>query len=563
MSCKRRGRGSGYAWPHRRTRNWQPVAICGIVVSLLLVLIAPTQPVGAALMRVPPAPLIAREYILIDGDGGFTFANGVVAGTGTASDPYIIDGWDVSKPSCGSWLEPMGIVVRNTRASFVIRHTSLRWDAGCSYDMALSNTSNGRVENGTFWDVSLHIYSSSNMQVWDSVFPHGGRIRVASSSDITVGRNVLKNTAGTWSRADPQIEVRDSTRVLVVDNVVHSRGPCEICLESTSFANLSGNRLDLDGIGITGDHPEHFASHTITPDNLVNGAPVLYVRDRRGFALSGGAYGQVILANVSSVILWGLSYGNTSRGLQVAYADNVLVFGNRANDRELPYVYSFMGPYATVMTFTHARGLQVVGNIVLSSELPLWIDQSENVTIRGNNLTAENGTAVVIQTSRNVTVTQNNFIDIWRTVWIQGSENVTVYRNNFIRFGTTPMVVDSTRVAFDHGYPDGGNYWDDFRGMDNCRGPTQLDCEESDGIGDVWYIINATLEDRFPLMHPATADTGVASGGTSEGLPAGVILLVSLPLAAALVVVLGFVLLRRRRRELARKRRKEEGPRLP
>ena len=538
---------------------WRVALIYGMSAVLLMILVAPSRPVGAAAPRLPPVALTSREYILIDGDAGFTAANGVVGGSGTSPDPYVIAGWDVSKPSCRSYLEPMGIEVRNTRAFFVIRQTYLHWDSGCAYDMTLLNVSNGRVENVTFGGLNLGVFSSRNTEAWDNSFPRGGGIDVRSSSNVTLGRNVLQSAAGAWSGSFSHVTIFNSTQVALVDNIVHSRGPCEICLEATSFARLSGNRLDVDGIGVSGSRPEHFASHTIDPDNLVNGAPVLYIRDRQGFRLLGGAYGQVILANVSSAVLLGLQYGNTSLSLQVAYADGVLVFGNRMDNRGIPSGYS----YATVMTFSHSRNLQVIANVLQSTDIPLWFEQSENITIRGNNLTALDITALVIESSRNVTVTLNRFVDAWRTVWIQGSQNVTLYRNNFFRYGTIPIVFGSTRLAFDHGYPDGGNYWDDFHGMDNCRGPTQLDCEESDGIGDVWYVINATLEDRYPLMHPATAETGPATGGTPEGQPVGLVLLVGLPLATAFVVIVRFMALRHQRLEVARHRRKQEGPRSP
>jgi len=57
--------------------------------------------------------------ILIDGDGGFTSANGVRSGTGIATDPYVISDWDIdaSTSTFGS-----GILMRHTTAHFVIRN---------------------------------------------------------------------------------------------------------------------------------------------------------------------------------------------------------------------------------------------------------------------------------------------------------------------------------------------------------------------------------------------------------------------------------------------------------
>ena len=52
-----------------------------------------------------------------------------------------------------------------------------------------------------------------------------------------------------------------------------------------------------------------------------------------------------------------------------------------------------------------------------------------------------------------------------------------------------------------NGYPSGGNYWDDYTGVDNFKGPNQI-LPGSDGIGDTPYAIPFGNEDRYPLMKP-------------------------------------------------------------
>lgn len=57
----------------------------------------------------------------------------------------------------------------------------------------------------------------------------------------------------------------------------------------------------------------------------------------------------------------------------------------------------------------------------------------------------------------------------------------------------------STNI-WDAGYPSGGNYWNDYVGVDEMRGPNQ-NIEGSDGIGDSAYTIRAPNNiDRYPLM---------------------------------------------------------------
>lgn len=60
--------------------------------------------------------MVTRNPILINGNAGFTPANGVTSGSGTESNPYVIEGWDINASSAN------GIEIRNTTAYFVIRN---------------------------------------------------------------------------------------------------------------------------------------------------------------------------------------------------------------------------------------------------------------------------------------------------------------------------------------------------------------------------------------------------------------------------------------------------------
>ncbi len=45
---------------------------------------------------------------------------------------------------------------------------------------------------------------------------------------------------------------------------------------------------------------------------------------------------------------------------------------------------------------------------------------------------------------------------------------------------------------WDDGYPSGGNYWSDYKGVD----------ANGDGIGDTPHVIDEYNKDRYPLMAP-------------------------------------------------------------
>jgi len=101
--------------------------------------------------------------------------------------------------------------------------------------------------------------------------------------------------------------------------------------------------------------------------------------------------------------------------------------------------------------------------------------------------------------------------------------NTIVYHNNFVyniadQADHAPGIV----LAWDNGYPSGGNYWSDFTGLDKCSGVNQNICGQPDGIGDTPYkgIVQISLpyhyrslsplSDNYPLIKPfgnATQDT--------------------------------------------------------
>jgi hypothetical protein len=73
-----------------------------------------------------------HEPIYIHGDDAFTWENGVVKGSGTADDPYIIEGWIIDTHS-----HDYGIYIDGTRANFVIRNCQIRYAQERGRDLSL------------------------------------------------------------------------------------------------------------------------------------------------------------------------------------------------------------------------------------------------------------------------------------------------------------------------------------------------------------------------------------------------------------------------------------------
>lgn len=107
---------------------------------------------------------------------------------------------------------------------------------------------------------------------------------------------------------------------------------------------------------------------------------------------------------------------------------------------------------------------------------------SDNNTIVGNSL-AQNSVGMSLFSSTNETIVHNNFESNNRQVsyWVYILPN-----------------------TWDNGYPSGGNYWSEYTGTDDSRGPGQ-NITGSDGIGDTYHPAIESYSfnlDMYPLMQP-------------------------------------------------------------
>src|SRR2546426_1640970 len=131
------------------------------------------SPKGMASTRVP------HSLILISGNSEFIAANGVTGGTGTASDPYMIQGWNITV----CWHCPYyGIEVANTTAYFRIFNVTVSSliTAQPATGILLKNATNGGIDNSVVQDQSIFccggaIFLSCREIIFKSDQSGGGR----------------------------------------------------------------------------------------------------------------------------------------------------------------------------------------------------------------------------------------------------------------------------------------------------------------------------------------------------------------------------------------------------
>ena len=152
-----------------------------------------------------------RAPISFTGNAGFTSQNGVTDGSGTAEDPYIIEGWEFHGFYVAIW-------IYHTDAHFVIRDILASDGLGGVYLYDVENAIVKNVNISHCDHAAVYLPGCRNVQVTDSYLAYCGHEGVAidatwgSSSDITLSRNVIVGNEWTGINCD------NTMRLTVTDN---------------------------------------------------------------------------------------------------------------------------------------------------------------------------------------------------------------------------------------------------------------------------------------------------------------------------------------------------------
>jgi parallel beta-helix repeat protein len=272
------------------------------------------------------------------------------------------------------------------------------------------------------------------------------------------------------------------------------------------------------GIAMKGDSLDRWNTHTIDTQNTVNGRPVHYLKDTVGSVIPPGA-GQVILANCDDILVQNQNLSNATVGVTAAYSANITIINNDITDEhEGLRIYSSSWSLIDNNSISgYSKGIDIVGgsnntisrNDISSSEWWEGIWLRSPYSIVQNNTIRDNGQGIEVSSQYNLIV-NNTVIDNSGGILIRRSPN-TVYHNTFLHNSQYNARSEEGNVTFDNGYPSGGNFWDDYNGIDDCSGPNQDVCPDPDGIGDTYYPIKdwtgiETTQDNYPLMMPPGGD---------------------------------------------------------
>lgn len=425
-----------------------------LFLSILFIIIA-----LFSIFRFPfsPSRLSTRNPISINGNFQFTFANGVTGGSGTPSDPYVIEGWGISGggSSC--------IYIANTDAHFVIRNVSIH---DGDYGIILVNVANGALYNNTVRD---------NV---DGVF-------IYHSSSITMRDNII--TGNTFNFGiDPVFWDADPTKHKVgnISHVLHDID--------------NSNTVDGKPIYYLVDQNNLVVNTTTFPNagflGIVNATNVT-VKD---LILTENIHG-LFLAYVSNSRVENVTVSDNENGMFIFDCSNVSVVNNRATSNFVLGTHLVEGSNNTFLgnTYTNTWGYGHPRDVWGMFGSGLQLKYTDCNIISGNNISSNSCHGMLILHGSDYNTISRNTISNNARVGLVVANNVpqgwpqhnTIYHNNFMN-NTPNAWVDEYSLAnmWDNGTE--GNYWSDYTGQDL----------NGDGIGDTPYIIDGNIRDNYPLM---------------------------------------------------------------
>ena len=236
---------------------------------------------------------------------------------------------------------------------------------------------------------------------------------------------------------------------------------------------------------------------------FAQGAGVIYIRadgstdpptasistlDNVTYTLTGDILNDSIVIERDNIVLNGAGY--TLQGINALNSIGTDVTGTSNITIKNITIKAFYDG----ICLNYSSGNNISGNNITNCfRSGILFESSSDNSISENNMTANNGYGIFSDNhSGNSSISGNNISNNWYGIGLYYSSGNHIYHNNFIN-NTNQVLIDSSGNAnnsWDDGYPSGGNYWSNYKGIDSNH----------DGIGDTAYIIDENNTDHYPLM---------------------------------------------------------------
>jgi len=458
-------------------------------------------------------------------DSGFTPANGVVSGAGTAADPYVISGWNITGGE-------IGIRIEGTSKHFVI---SNNWIANTSFQGIFVNwvaedtcaVTNNVVRFTEHDGISINNVAKALIHENDVQFSKASGIYLGGSSFCEVSQNIARHNNWKLPGLHAGVYVDWSSNNTITHNYVDSNAPwvgLGIFMIRWSHCNLvSANIVTNNSIGIQVDTncTGNIVENNIVSKNTHNGVQILLESDFniiRNNSVFSNEFG-IVVHKSSSNSLESNNFSNNTLCIRLQWSnDNIISSNNLSKNNAGIFLshsnrttisdnlisenagYGVFDGYGIDIIWSVENA--IMRNKVSNNKYGIWLDNySYNSTVFDNTVSGNSLNGIQLKrTDGNILFGNNISMNNFGINLFESAEN-TITHNNFIN--NTQQVNNYTpdyANVWDSGYPSGGNYWNDYADADLHSGPYQNETG-SDGIRDNPYDIDENNVDRYPLVN--------------------------------------------------------------
>jgi parallel beta-helix repeat protein len=221
-----------------------------------------------------PSVLSAHSPIYISGNSEFTTANGVVSGSGSQSNPYIIENWSINASSS------YGIRIYSTTAYFIIRNCFIYYGNYSNYGIYLYNVKNGKVENNRIrtCDYGIYLYESDDNVISNNSIRKNydyGLVLYYSDNNIVDNNTCSFNTYS-------GIIITYADYNIISNNTCSNNRDSGIYITESEYNTFFNNKFTLNddhGIYITSYSNYNNLLNNIVTSNNYSGIYVRYTSD--------------------------------------------------------------------------------------------------------------------------------------------------------------------------------------------------------------------------------------------------------------------------------------------
>ena len=400
-----------------------------------------------------------HEPIVIRGDADIDKADGVVSGSGTESDPYTIEGWEITPDS-------YAVSIENTRAHIILSNLTIIGSQRPSYTISPS----------FFWGIS--IMNCTNLTIEDCTIEFCNGIYIHDSSDVTLRRNEVISTYAICS-------LSGCSEICLSDNLLVGIGsshpyPSTVELVACESVSATDNSIKNATFDLHELDVDQLRSLSVDSSNSVNGSPFLFRVNESAIHYDSQDVGQIILLGCTDIKLSNLSFEYLPRPITIIQCSDIAISD------------VYMIDCGIGIEIDDSIGVELVRSTAINTSTCMF--HSDEIIVTENDFKGESMLHLDVPESYvNITVVHNNFLNP---------------SSSLVELDWTGSGEPLTWVEFCLEYPLGGNYWEVYANAGDYLYGVYQNIPGADGFADTPFVVcpkGSGLPysiDGYPLMEP-------------------------------------------------------------